>query len=69
LSDAGYDGDYQAAAADVGILCQESHQRNLEISDEGSETVLKVINAKAQKIRPVFSGENRRVQIVNTEIK
>jgi Caspase domain len=32
LSSAGYDGDYQAAAADIGVLCQESPQWTLEMS-------------------------------------
>jgi len=32
LFSAGYDGDYQAAAADIGVLCQESPQWTLEMS-------------------------------------
>ena len=32
LSSAGYDGDYQAAAAEIGVLCQESPQWTLEMS-------------------------------------
>jgi hypothetical protein len=32
LSSAGYDGDYQAAATDIGVLCQESPQCTLEMS-------------------------------------